>query len=199
VRHDEAVHHHHRRQKHAVILSDAKGEETRVDDVLMGFAVELQPSGVAHGQAVALIDPDVPRRAKRAIADHHDDGQPTMTGRKDVLSHVEQTVGRAGGERSRTGHRRTDAHGHGAVLRFHGHVAALGKRVAREMLGDLGLRRDGVGGAVAATCGAIGVAGGGKRAARGLVPREHAQAHGRAATGSRSRRRTVIVIIASSR
>ena len=132
VREHEAVLRHEGRQQHARVLRDAKREQDGVDEVLVRLAVELQHGGVAQRQAVALVDPDVPRRAERAVGGDQDDRQAVVAGGEHVLGHVEQAVGGAGREGAGAGDGRADADAHGAVLGLHRHDVALGERVGRQ-------------------------------------------------------------------
>ncbi len=103
VRKQKAVLGHHHGEQHARVLGDAKGEHDGIHEVLVRVAIELQPGRVAQGEAVAVVGPDVPRRTDRAIGHDHDDGQARQSGGEDVLRHIEESVGRAGGEGARAG------------------------------------------------------------------------------------------------
>ena len=74
VREHEGVLTDHGRQEHARVLGQAIAKEDRVRDLLVVPAVELNPSGVAQHQRVAVVNPDVPGRAKGAVHGHHHDG-----------------------------------------------------------------------------------------------------------------------------
>ena len=67
MRDDEAVVGDDRRKENALVFGDSKGEKDRVGHVLVGLAVKMEPGGVAQRQGVALVHPDVPGRAERAI------------------------------------------------------------------------------------------------------------------------------------
>ena len=107
VRQHERVLAHHHRQQHARVLGEAVGQQDRVEHLLVVLAVELDPAGVAQHQRVAVVDPDVPRRAERAVDRHHHDRQPEVARREHVLRHVGEPVRRRRRERARAGERRS--------------------------------------------------------------------------------------------
>jgi hypothetical protein len=107
--------HHHRVREHERVLADQHRQQDarvlgqpvrrqdRVEDLLVVLAVELDPAGVAQCEGVAVVDPDVPRRAEGPVDRHHHDRQPEETGGEHVLGHVSEAVGRRRGESARTG------------------------------------------------------------------------------------------------
>jgi pyruvate ferredoxin oxidoreductase beta subunit/2-oxoisovalerate ferredoxin oxidoreductase beta subunit len=62
VRKDEAVDHHHDRQHQQ--FAGPVGDDDGIERFLRGFAVELQPAGIALGEAVGLVAPDIPGSAQ---------------------------------------------------------------------------------------------------------------------------------------
>ncbi len=179
---DEGVHAHHHGQQDALVLGQAEGQERRVEHLLVVLAVELDPREVAQHERVAVVDPDVPGRAQRAVDRHHDDRQAVEARHHDVLGHVGQPVRRAGGERARAGERGADADAHGAVLALDRDHVPLAERELRHILDDLGLRRDRIDAARRAAGETIGFAGRAQRVARGMVPGDQLCAHDRPLT-----------------
>ena len=71
VREDEAVHAHHHR--HRQLLGELERLDVQVERFLVGLGEQLQPAAVALAHRVAVVVPDVDRRADRAVGDRHDD------------------------------------------------------------------------------------------------------------------------------
>ena len=76
--------------------------------LLVGLGVELDPARVALRHRVAVVVPDVDRRADRAVGDRHDDRQAEAGGVVERLGHVEQALARGRGVGARAGGRGAD-------------------------------------------------------------------------------------------
>jgi hypothetical protein len=74
VRQDEAVHAHHHR--HRQFLAEAEGLQVQVRRFLVGLGEQLQPAAVALAHRVAVVVPDVDRRADRPVGHRHHDRRP---------------------------------------------------------------------------------------------------------------------------
>jgi hypothetical protein len=92
VREDEPVHADHDGQRD--LLGELERLDVQVERLLVGLGVELDPARVALRHRVAVVVPDVDRRADRAVGDGHDDRQPEAGGVVQRLDHVEQALAR---------------------------------------------------------------------------------------------------------
>ena len=70
---DESVHADHHRERE--LLGQPEREHVRVDGVLVGLDVQLDPAGVTLRHRVGVVVPDVDRRTDRAVGDGHHDRQ----------------------------------------------------------------------------------------------------------------------------
>ena len=132
VRDDEAVLGDQRRQQHAGVLGDAERQQDRVHQVLVRLAVELQPGGVAQRQPVALVDPDVPRRAERAVRrDHARSAGGSSRRRRRSRSCTSRPLDELAVNARAPASDAADAHAHRAVLGLDRHDCALGELEGR--------------------------------------------------------------------
>ncbi len=142
----EAVHADHDRDRQP--FRDPEGLDVQVEGLLVGLGVELEPARVALGHRVAVVVPDVDRRADRAVRDRHHDRQAEPGRVIDRFAHVEQALAGGRGVGAGPGRGRPDGHRQGGELRFH--VEELGVQLAfldhgAQRLDDVGLRGDRVG------------------------------------------------------
>ena len=114
---DESVHAHHHRDRQ--LLGQAEGLDVQVCRLLDRLREELDPAGIAGGHGVAVVVPDIDRRANSAVGQRHDDGQPEPAGVVDGLHHEEEPLAGGGGEGAGPGGGGADGHRHGGELRLH--------------------------------------------------------------------------------
>jgi hypothetical protein len=146
VREDEAVHAHHHR--HAQLLGQLEGLDVQVERFLVGFGKQLDPAAVALAHAVAVVVPDVDRRADGAVGHRHHDGQAQAAGVVDRFGHEQQALAGGGGVGAGAGGTAADGHAHGGELAFDvDELAVFQRRLHHlaEAFDDVGLRRDRVG------------------------------------------------------
>ena len=144
VREDEAVHADHDRQRE--LLGELERLDVEVDRLLVRLRVELDPAGVALRHRVAVVVPDVDRRADRAVGDRHHDRQAEPGGVVERLGHVEEPLAGRGRVGARAGRRGADRRRQRRELRLDHQVLArrelAGPDEVGERLDDVGLRRD---------------------------------------------------------
>ena len=121
----------------------------QVERLLVGLGVELDPAGVALRHRVAVVVPDVDRRADGAVRQRHHDRQPEPGRVVERLAHVEQALAGGGRVGARAGGRGPDRHRHRRELGLDADVLArrelAGAHLVGERLDDVGLGRDRVG------------------------------------------------------
>ena len=118
VRNVERVQVDHHRQQH--LLGHAVSLQHRVQRLLRTLDVELDPAGVALGQAVGLIGPEGPGRGHRAVDIGHHDRCPRAGGVVQQLVHQQQALRGGGGEDAHAGQRGRDAGRHHGMLGLDG-------------------------------------------------------------------------------
>ena len=125
---DEPVHAHHHRQRQ--LLGEAERLHVEVERLLVGLGVQLDPAASRAGDIdVAVVVPDVDRRADRAVGDRHHDRQAEARGVVERLDHVEQPlaggrgVGRARRSPRRRSHTDIAANSDSTLMNSHGRRA----------------------------------------------------------------------------
>ncbi len=144
---DKPVDHDHHR-KHDPFRQPV-GQKDGIQGFLGGFTIDLQPAGVSLGQAVTLIGPDIPGRAKGSIGIDHDQREPGTGKPVQHFMHQGQTVGTRRGEGSAASGHGPEAGGDGRHFGldldiFAGHGSAV--HHAGQGLDNMGLRGDGISG-----------------------------------------------------
>ena len=144
---DEAVHAHHHR--HRQLLGELERLDVQVERFLVGLGEQLQPAAVALAHRVAVVVPDVDRRADRAVGDRHHDRQPEPRGVVDRLGHEQQPLAGGCGVGARARRRGADRDAHRRELALD--VDELARREIAalhhlaEPFDDVRLRRDRIG------------------------------------------------------
>ena len=144
---DEAVHADHDRERE--LLGEAEGLDVEVGGLLVRLGEELDPSRVPYRHGVAVVVPDVDRRADGPVGQCHHDRQPETGGVVDRLDHEQQPLARGRGVGARAGGRGADRDRHRRELRLD--VDELARRESAGLhhgadgLDDVGLGRDRIG------------------------------------------------------
>ena len=152
-----------------MVLGQAEGQHGRIRHVLVRVTIQLDPGKIAEHQGVALVRPDIPRRAQRSIDGRHYHGQAIESRHHHVLGHVGEPVRCAGGESPGAVQGGADADTHRTVLAFGRYDAALREREAGHVFDDFGLRCDRINAADRAAGVAIGLARNAHRVAHRVV------------------------------
>jgi len=143
---EKGVENDHHRQVDG--LGQAIGLQGSIEHLLAISAVELDPSGIALGEAVGLVGPEIPARAEGAVDFGHDNGQAAARGPVQHFVHQGQPLGGTGSESADPAGGRADDRCHGGMLAFHAEKAPVEGALAAEfcqLFDDMGLRGDRVG------------------------------------------------------
>ncbi len=135
------------RQHDVAVLGDLVGHDGGVEDLLHGFAIHLDPAGVAHHHGVLLPAPDALRAQQIARHQRRHHRQP-QAGRADIRLEHEGEAGPAGrGESPAAGQRHALQSAHHRVFALDVHEIGLQAAVGdhlREVFHQRGLRGDGI-------------------------------------------------------
>ena len=140
----EAVHADHHRQGEP--LGQGEGLHVQVDGLLVGRREQHQPSGVALGERVGVVVPDVDRRAQCTVGHGHHHRQTESRRVGQCLGHEEQSLARGSRVGAGTGSRSADARRERAELGLDHQVLARSQLPGGDQVGerlhDVGLRGD---------------------------------------------------------